>query len=86
MPDGPGCPLSVCWTTGGLRHEGAAYVVAEPASDAVRHERVPGRDVRPGLRLRAGGVPRVEATDARGDRLPRARDAGGGEPSRAGGC
>ncbi|MGV9312352.1 ATP-binding protein [Streptomyces sp. NPDC003691] len=51
--------------------ERAEQVVAELASNAVRHARVPGRGFRLGLRLdRVAGVVRVEVTDARGERLP----------------
>jgi anti-sigma regulatory factor (Ser/Thr protein kinase) len=48
----------------------AAQVVAELASNAVRHGRVQGRDFRLRLRLRADRTLRVEVTDARGDRVP----------------
>ncbi|WP_217244866.1 ATP-binding protein [Streptomyces sp. AC602_WCS936] len=50
----------------------AVQVVAELAANAVLHGRVPGRDFRLALRLLPGGVLRVEVTDARGDRVPRA--------------
>jgi anti-sigma regulatory factor (Ser/Thr protein kinase) len=46
-------------------------VVAEPASNAVLHGRVRGRDFRLRLTLRADHTLRVEVTDARGDRVPR---------------
>ncbi|WP_344603053.1 ATP-binding protein [Streptomyces glaucus] len=49
----------------------AAQVVAELASNAVLHGRVPGRDFRLGLELRPDGTLRIEVTDARGDRMPR---------------
>jgi anti-sigma regulatory factor (Ser/Thr protein kinase) len=49
-----------------------ALLVAELASNAVRHGRVPGRDFR--LRLTVFGAPtrtiRIEVSDAREDRLP----------------
>lgn len=61
----------------------AAQVVAELASNAVLHGRVPGRDFRLTLRLYADRTLRIEVTDARGDRIPRlpgpvAQDAEGG--------
>ncbi|MGP9020147.1 ATP-binding protein [Streptomyces sp. BR1] len=45
----------------------AALLVAELASNAVLHARVPGRDFELGLALQEG-VLRIEVTDARGDR------------------
>ncbi|MEU0893049.1 ATP-binding protein [Streptomyces massasporeus] len=67
----------------GEAYEAAAQVVAELASNAVLHGRVPGRDFRLTLRLRADRTLRIEVTDARGDRMPRlpgpvAQDAAGG--------
>ncbi|MFF8016345.1 ATP-binding protein [Streptomyces sp. NPDC007929] len=56
----------------GEAYEAAAQVVAELASNAVLHGRVPGRDFRLALRLHPGGTLRIEVTDARGDRIPRA--------------
>lgn len=55
----------------GETYEAAAQVVAELASNAVLHGRVPGRDFRLALRLRADRTLRIEVTDARGDRIPR---------------
>lgn len=55
--------------------ESATLVVAELASNAVRHGRVPGRDFRVRLELRDGAV-RVEVADARTDRLPVLREPG----------
>ncbi|MBA2806963.1 ATP-binding protein [Streptomyces sp. KM273126] len=52
----------------------AVLVVAELASNAVFHGRVPGRDFRLALRLDPAGPLRIEVTDARGDRLPRNPD------------
>ncbi len=52
-----------------------AHVVAELAANAVTHGRVPGRD----FRLALTATPEtllIEVTDARGDRIPRIRDAG----------
>lgn len=54
----------------GEPYEAAAQVVAELASNAVLHGRVPGRDFRLVLELRPGRTLRVEVTDARGDRVP----------------
>ncbi|MFF8872461.1 ATP-binding protein [Streptomyces massasporeus] len=67
----------------GEAYEAAAQVVAELASNAVLHGRVPGRDFRLTLRLYADRTLRIEVTDARGDRIPRlpgpvAQDAEGG--------
>jgi anti-sigma regulatory factor (Ser/Thr protein kinase) len=59
----------------GEPYEAAAQVVAELASNAVRHGRVPGRDFRLGLKLRADRTLRIEVTDARGDRVPSVPDA-----------
>jgi len=58
----------------GEPYEDAAQVVAELASNAVLHGRVPGRDFRLRLRLRPDGTLRIELTDARGDRIPRVPD------------
>ena len=67
----------------GESYDAAAQVVAELASNAVLHGRVPGRDFRLTLRLYADRTLRIEVTDARGDRIPRlpgpvAQDAEGG--------
>ncbi|MFD5911980.1 ATP-binding protein [Streptomyces massasporeus] len=67
----------------GEAYEAARQVVAELASNAVLHGRVPGRDFRLTLRLYADRTLRIEVTDARGDRIPRlpgpvAQDAEGG--------
>ncbi|WP_432193022.1 ATP-binding protein [Streptomyces sp. bgisy027] len=64
------------WET---RFEAAEQVVAELASNAVLHGRVPGRDFRLRLTLRTDGDLRIEVTDARGDRIPQVRDTVGGE-------
>lgn len=45
-------------------------IVAELASNAARHGRVAGRDLRPGLCTVGEGTVRVEVTDARSERLP----------------
>ncbi|NUP19958.1 MAG: ATP-binding protein [Streptomyces sp.] len=59
--------------------EGATHVVAELASNAVRHGRVPGRDFRLRLKLHTDGTLRIEVTDARGDRIPQVGDTAGGD-------
>lgn len=53
----------------GLPFETAAQVVAELASNAALHGRVPGRDFRLALAATARTL-RIEVTDTRGDRLP----------------
>ncbi|CQR63487.1 ATP-binding protein [Streptomyces leeuwenhoekii] len=57
----------------GVPSRGAAQIVAELASNAVLHGRVPGRDFRLRLKLLGDGTLRIEVTDARGDRVPRVR-------------
>ncbi|WP_031103276.1 ATP-binding protein [Streptomyces sp. NRRL S-146] len=53
----------------GLPLDPAAHIVAELASNAATHSRVPGRDFR--LTLHAvGNTLRIEVTDTRGDCLP----------------
>ncbi|MGI5455636.1 ATP-binding protein [Streptomyces sp. CA-249302] len=55
----------------GVPFEAAAQIVAELASNAVLHGRVPGRDFRLRLKVYADpGTLRIEVTDARGDRIP----------------
>ncbi|MCT2592226.1 ATP-binding protein [Streptomyces sp. N2-109] len=59
-----------CW---GLPTEDAAYVVAELASNAASHGRVPGRNFRLSLavtEVRGRAVLRIEVADTRGDTLP----------------
>ncbi|MFI7410694.1 ATP-binding protein [Streptomyces sp. NPDC049627] len=63
----------------GRPFEGATHVVAELASNAVLHGRVPGRDFRLTLKFHADHTLRIEVTDARGDRIPQVRDAVGGK-------
>ncbi|UUU33181.1 ATP-binding protein [Streptomyces sp. CA-210063] len=62
----------------GVPLQGAAQVVAELASNAVLHGRVPGRDFRLRIKLDPGpgSSLRIEVTDARGDRIPRTPDPG----------
>jgi anti-sigma regulatory factor (Ser/Thr protein kinase) len=66
-------------TEWGVPFEAAAQVVAELASNAVLHGHVRGRDFRLGLELRDDGTLRIEVTDARGDRVPCAKDPEEGE-------
>ncbi|MFJ5776644.1 ATP-binding protein [Streptomyces sp. NPDC093094] len=54
-----------------LPFETAQHLVAELAANAVTHGRVPGRDFRLTLYV-VGGTLRIEVTDTRGDRRPRA--------------
>ncbi|NYE41194.1 ATP-binding protein [Streptomyces fulvorobeus] len=54
----------------GLPSEAAAHIVAELATNASVHGRVPGRDFRLGLTVRDGSLLRIEVTDARGGHLP----------------
>ncbi|UYQ62469.1 ATP-binding protein [Streptomyces peucetius] len=57
----------------GLPSESAAQIVAELATNAAVHGRVPGRDFRLELAVEDGGKRlRIAVTDTRGDRLPRA--------------
>ncbi|WP_308315504.1 ATP-binding protein [Streptomyces sp. ISL-100] len=66
----------------GLPLENAALVVAELATNATTHGRVPGRDFRLTLTVTATDTLRIEVTDARGDRLPAAQAPGDGESGR----
>ncbi|MDF0372694.1 ATP-binding protein [Streptomyces sp. KA12] len=54
----------------GLPAGPAAHIVAELATNAVLHGRAPGRDFRLRLTVHRDAVPRIEVTDARGERLP----------------
>jgi anti-sigma regulatory factor (Ser/Thr protein kinase) len=57
----------------GLPSESAAQIVAELATNAAVHGRVPGRDFRLELAVEDGGKRlRIAVSDTRGDRLPRA--------------
>jgi anti-sigma regulatory factor (Ser/Thr protein kinase) len=51
----------------------ARQIVAELATNAATHSRVPGRDFRLSLYV-VGGVLRIEVTDTRGGRPPRPQD------------
>jgi anti-sigma regulatory factor (Ser/Thr protein kinase) len=56
----------------GLPSESAAQIVAELATNAAVHGRVPGRDFRLELAVEDGGKRlRIAVSDTRGDRLPR---------------
>ncbi|MFF0017676.1 ATP-binding protein [Streptomyces sp. NPDC005374] len=55
----------------GLPLHPAEHIVAELAVNAATHGRVPGRDFRLTLYV-VGHTLRIEVTDTRGDRLPRA--------------
>ncbi|MEV8568554.1 ATP-binding protein [Streptomyces sp. NPDC051322] len=73
-PTRRGARLARFLTTAHLLHWGlpsasAAQIVAELASNATVHGRVPGRDFRLSLTVR-GDVLRIEVSDARGERLP----------------
>lgn len=55
----------------GLPSESAAHIVAELATNATVHGRVPGRDFRLDLAVQDDGKRlRIEVTDTRGDRIP----------------
>lgn len=53
----------------GLSFEDPAHVIAELATNAATHGRVPGRDFRLAV-LSDADTLRIEVTDPRGDRLP----------------
>ncbi|MER5463625.1 ATP-binding protein [Streptomyces sp. NPDC002668] len=65
----------------GMPFEATAHVVAELATNAAHHGRVPGGDFRLALTA-AQGTLRIEVTDTRGDRLPVARQPGDDESGR----
>jgi hypothetical protein len=67
------------WRYGTPVHDTVELIVAELGADAVTHGRVPGRDAELRLSREDSGHVRVEVSDARGKRLPEARDAGTGE-------
>ncbi|QNE76961.1 ATP-binding protein [Streptomyces finlayi] len=54
----------------GLPSDSAAHIVAELATNATVHGRVPGRDFRLELAVRHGSLLRIEVSDARGECLP----------------
>ncbi|MFI8193072.1 ATP-binding protein [Streptomyces sp. NPDC085946] len=59
----------------GMPLDPARLIVAELAANAAVHGKVPGRSFRLGLAVTACGVLRIEVTDARGECVPRCRDA-----------
>ncbi|MFC8589823.1 ATP-binding protein [Streptomyces atroolivaceus] len=64
------------WPRGGEPTHAAALVVAELASNAVRHGRLEGRGFRLTLVHLVGPGLRIEVTDPRGERLPVLRAGG----------
>lgn len=54
-----------------------SQIIAELASNAVTHGRVPGRDFRLALTVTPDTL-LIEVTDPRGDRIPQIHDAGRG--------
>jgi anti-sigma regulatory factor (Ser/Thr protein kinase) len=68
-----------------LPFDPARLIVAELATNAAVHGRVPGRSFRLGLIVTAPATLRIEVTDARGEQLPpRARVIAGAEPTGSG--
>ncbi|MDQ1017275.1 anti-sigma regulatory factor (Ser/Thr protein kinase) [Streptomyces afghaniensis] len=68
-----------------LPFDPARLIVAELATNAALHGRVPGRSFRLGLIVTAPATLRIEVTDARGEQLPtRARGTAGAESTEAG--
>ncbi|WP_328763350.1 MULTISPECIES: ATP-binding protein [unclassified Streptomyces] len=61
----------------GLPLEVPSQIIAELASNAVTHGRVPGRDFRLALTVTPDAL-LIEVTDPRGDRIPQIHDAGRG--------
>ncbi|MGW5215424.1 ATP-binding protein [Streptomyces sp. NPDC004051] len=61
----------------------ARLIVAELATNAAVHGRVPGRSFRLGLTVTAHGVLRIEVTDTRGENLPARRNVPS-EPAESG--
>ncbi|WP_232837679.1 ATP-binding protein [Streptomyces atratus] len=54
----------------GLPSESAAHIVAELATNATVHGRVPGRDFQLSLTVHRDALLRIEVTDTRGEQLP----------------
>ncbi|MGW9396569.1 ATP-binding protein [Streptomyces sp. NPDC055642] len=67
------------WRYGTPAHDAVELVAAELAANAATHGRVPGRDAELRLSREEDGHVRVEVSDARGERLPEARNAGSEE-------
>ncbi|WP_406184176.1 ATP-binding protein [Streptomyces sp. NBC_01006] len=61
----------------GLPLEVPAQIIAELATNAVTHGRVPGRDFKLALTITPDTL-LIEVTDTRGDRIPEIRDTGRG--------
>ncbi|MEU0738514.1 ATP-binding protein [Streptomyces sp. NPDC006134] len=59
----------------GLPLDPARLIVAELAANAAVHGKIPGRSFRLALTVTACGALRVEVTDAKGESVPRRRDA-----------
>ncbi|HZF88949.1 ATP-binding protein [Streptomyces sp.] len=59
----------------GLPLDPARLIVAELAANAAVHGKVPGRSFRLALTVTACGALRIEVTDAKGESVPRRRDA-----------
>ncbi|AJP03199.1 regulatory protein [Streptomyces cyaneogriseus subsp. noncyanogenus] len=59
----------------GLPLDPARLIVAELAANAAVHGKIPGRSFRLALTVTACGVLRIEVTDAKGESVPRRRDA-----------
>ncbi|MCP9987015.1 ATP-binding protein [Streptomyces sudanensis] len=68
----------------GLPPDPARLVVAELATNAALHGRVPGRDFRLALSVTASGTLRVEVTDTRDDRMPVQGGPAAGAPGESG--
>ncbi|WEH16044.1 ATP-binding protein [Streptomyces sp. VNUA24] len=64
--------------------EPARLIVAELASNAATHARVPGRGFRLTLAVTSSTTLRIEVTDTRGDRLPVRAPVVGGGPAEGG--
>ncbi|NEY33234.1 ATP-binding protein [Streptomyces sp. PRKS01-65] len=59
----------------GLPLDPARLIVAELAANAAVHGKIPGRSFRLALTVTTCGVLRIEVTDAKGESVPRRRDA-----------
>ncbi|MFJ6666194.1 ATP-binding protein [Streptomyces sp. NPDC091383] len=64
----------------GLLSDAATHVIAELAANAATHGRMPGRNFQLTLNV-VGDTPRVEVTDTRSERLPKAQHPGTEEES-----
>jgi anti-sigma regulatory factor (Ser/Thr protein kinase) len=70
--------------TWGMPPDPARLIVAELATNAALHARVPGRSFRLTLTLTATATLRIEVTDARGDRWPEAPGTPDASPRESG--